>query len=52
MQREREYRLTEAKTLQIIKCPKCKHAFPTRRQGKFQCGKCGKKWNTKEADGQ
>lgn len=31
-------------SLQIIKCPKCKHEFPSRRTDKFQCGKCGKKW--------
>lgn len=31
-------------SLQIIKCPKCKHEFPTRKEGKFQCGKCGHKF--------
>ena len=33
-------------SLQIVECPnpKCKHKFPTTRQGKFQCGKCGRKW--------
>lgn len=34
-------------SLQIIKCPKCKHEFPTRKQGKFQCGKCGHKFKDK-----
>jgi len=32
-------------SLQIVKCPKCKHEFASRREGKFQCGKCGKKFS-------
>lgn len=32
-------------SLQIAKCPDCKHEFPTRKkEGKIQCYGCGKRF--------
>lgn len=33
-------------SLQIAKCPDCKHEFPTRKkEGKVQCYGCGKRFD-------
>lgn len=35
-------------SLQIVKCPRCKKDMSTRKTGKVQCGKCGKKFKVDE----